>query len=80
MALANARFYTRGRFFWDERAATLEAQVLLPIPDPLEMGLSLDSLERKLSATRTYGPLFQSAFGSSAVTRAGIARAPWRSS
>ena len=75
MALANARFYARGRFFWDERAATLEQQVLLPIPDPLEMGLSLDSLERKLAATRSYGPLFQSAFGSAAVTRDRIARA-----
>jgi len=29
--LANARFYRGGRFFWDERAASLEAQVLEPI-------------------------------------------------
>src|SRR6185503_12775966 len=38
-ALVNARFYRRGRFFWDERAATLEAQVLRPIQDETEMGL-----------------------------------------
>ena len=30
-SLDNARFYKRGRFFWDKRAATLEAQVLGPI-------------------------------------------------
>ena len=32
-ALTNARFYKRGRFFWDERAPTLEAQVIRPIQD-----------------------------------------------
>ena len=30
-SLDNARFYKRGRFFWDKRAAPLEAQVLGPI-------------------------------------------------
>ena len=37
MALANARFYQSGRFFRDERAPTLEAQVLEPIANPQEM-------------------------------------------
>lgn len=74
-SLANARFYGPGRFFWDERAATLEAQVLDPIANPAEMGLPLDSLESKLGATRHYGPLFEAAFGTSAVTRTGVARA-----
>ncbi len=38
MSLINLRYYPRGRFFWDERAESLEAQVLMPIEDPIEMG------------------------------------------
>ena len=51
MSLANARYYARGRFFWDERAETLEAQVLAPIEDPIEMGSSLDAVEARLAET-----------------------------
>src|SRR5206468_12444857 len=69
MGLANARFYQRGRFFWDERAATLEAQVLMPIQDTTEMGMTLPTLVTKLGSTRYYPALFQSAFGSPQVTR-----------
>ena len=75
MSLANARYYTRGRFFWDERAETLEAQVLAPIEDPLEMGASLDAVEARLAATSFYPPLFERAFGSPDVTRDRMARA-----
>lgn len=74
-ALANARFYARGRFFWDERAATLEAQVVRPIQDGTEMGMTLDNLVAKLSVTSYYAPLFTAAFGSSTVTSDRIARA-----
>jgi cytochrome c peroxidase len=52
--LANARFYGSGRFFWDERAASLEAQVLEPIQHRDEMGMSLDSLALKLAVTPYY--------------------------
>lgn len=75
MALANARFNSRGRFFWDERAPTLEAQVLQPIRDTLEMATALDTLERKLAATPFYPRLFAAAFGSPEVTRERIALA-----
>jgi cytochrome c peroxidase len=75
LALANARFNDHGRFFWDERAASLEAQVLVPIQDSLEMGLGLDSLERKLATTRYYPALFAAAFGSPRITRERIAAA-----
>lgn len=74
-ALTNARFYQRGRFFWDERAATLEAQVLAPIQNSVEMGMTLENLVAKLKATPYYAPLFQAAFGSATVTDAGVARA-----
>ena len=73
--LANARFYQRGRFFWDERAATLEDQVVTPIQNTTEMGLTLDALVRKLTATPYYGPLFTSAFGTPTVTSDRVARA-----
>jgi cytochrome c peroxidase len=75
MSLANARFYRRGRFFWDERAATLEAQVLQPIADPVEMGMPLEDLVLKLQATTFYAPLFAAAFGSPDITSERVARA-----
>ena len=68
MALVNARFYSRGRFFWDERAATLEDQVLMPIQDPVEMGMSLEDLEAKLAAVDFYPSLFEKAFGSPEIS------------
>ncbi len=73
--LANARYYQRGRFFWDERAATLEAQVLQPIQNQVEMGMTLPELTAKLAATSYYPPLFQAAFGTTEVTADRIARA-----
>lgn len=75
MALANARFNAEGRYFWDERATTLEEQVLQPIVDPHEMAMSPDTLTRKLATTPYYPPLFAAAFGSPEVTRQRIARA-----
>ncbi len=68
MGLANARFYNNGRFFWDERAATLEAQVLMPIQDETEMGLTLDELVAKISDDEYYEVLFSQAFGDETIT------------
>jgi cytochrome c peroxidase len=68
MSLVNARFYENGRFFWDERAATLEDQVLLPIQDHVEMGLTLTELEDKLNSIPQYDILFRRAFGDSIAT------------
>lgn len=62
MALTNATYYSRGRFFWDERASTLEEQVLMPIQDSVEMGMNLFDLEVKLGLTSFYAPLFLAAF------------------
>jgi cytochrome c peroxidase len=75
MALTDARFYQRGRFFWDERAATLEDQVLQPIQNAVEMGMTLDALVTKLSATDFYPALFKAAFGSETVSADRIAKA-----
>jgi cytochrome c peroxidase len=68
MTLVNAKYYPNGRFFWDQRAVSLEAQVLGPIQDAVEMGMSLPALEAKLNALPYYAPLFQKAFGDGTVT------------
>lgn len=74
MSLANAKYYDNGRFFWDERAESLEEQVLMPIQDEVEMGLSLAALVDKLQALDYYSPLFQSAFSSTEVTEDRISK------
>ena len=75
MSIANAGYYASGRFFWDERAATLEEQVLMPIQDEVEMGLTLDELVDNVSAQPYYPELFERAFGDPDVTSDRIARA-----
>ncbi|MGB1254039.1 MAG: cytochrome-c peroxidase, partial [Candidatus Promineifilaceae bacterium] len=47
---------------------TLEDQVLIPIQDMVEMGLSLSELESRISTTDYYAPLFTAAFGDATVT------------
>ena len=75
MALANAVYYTNGRFFWDERAATLEEQVLQPIQDSIEMGMTLPEVIQRISATAYYPILFDYAFGSKEISDERIAKA-----
>ena len=75
MALVNLRFNPSGRFFWDERAESLESQVLMPIVDDNEMGHSLGDVERFLQTDPLYLDLFSSAFGDPAITRQRIAMA-----
>jgi cytochrome c peroxidase len=68
MSLLNAAYYDNGHFFWDERADTLEDQVLMPIQDPVEMGMTLEGLVEAVDAQAYYGPLFEQAFGDDEVT------------
>ncbi len=68
MGLSNARWYQRGHFFWDERANTLEDQVLKPIQNATEMGMTLDLLTNRIAAEPYYTNLFTLAFGSPTVT------------
>ncbi|MEL7338953.1 MAG: cytochrome c peroxidase, partial [Bacteroidota bacterium] len=75
MGLANARYYTNGAFFWDERAASLEEQVLMPIQDHIEMGLTLDEMVARLNATDYYPYLFEKAFGEPEITQTKAAKA-----
>ena len=75
MGLTNAKYYERGHFFWDERSQTLEEQVLEPIQNEVEMGLTLAELVAKVSAERYYAELFTSAFGDAVVNSERIALA-----
>lgn len=75
MTTLNARFYTSGKFFWDERAASLEEQVLMPIQDHIEMGMDLGDLVTKLRGVDYYPALFEDAFGSTTITEEGISKA-----
>jgi cytochrome c peroxidase len=82
MRLINARFATEARFFWDERAATLEAQTTRPIQDHVEMGFSgtlgdpaFADLVTKLSAIDMYRALFSITFGDSTITETRVQQA-----
>ena len=77
MRLINARYAQEAKFFWDERAANLEAQVTIPIQDHLEMGFSgqtgrgnMSSLLTKLNGLGYYKELFTMAFGDGNITEA----------
>lgn len=74
MGLTNAKYYPRGHFFWDERAATLEDQVLGPIQNEVEMGLTLPELATKVGAEQFYQELFTETFGDATVTSDRISR------
>jgi len=75
MSLMNAKWYGRGRFFWDERAGTLEEQVLMPFQDPVEMGMTLEEVLVVVQDQYYYPDLFEAAFGTPEITIDRIAKA-----
>jgi len=82
MRLVNARFGSEVRFFWNERAATLEDQTAQPIQDHIEMGFSgidegpsFEDLLDRLNGLDYYTPLFTGAFGSGEATEERISEA-----
>ena len=68
MSLINLRYYANGAMFWDERALTLEHQVLMPIQDAVEMGVSLEELVSRVENSSYYPALFTLTFGDPQVT------------
>jgi cytochrome c peroxidase len=75
MGLTNARFYQTGKFFWDERASSLEEQVLMPFQDEIEMGMTLEQIVQTVK-DQTYSiPLFKDAFGDETINSDRIAKA-----
>lgn len=82
MRLVNARFADERRFFWDERANSVEAQSTLPIQDHVEMGFSgmdgdpgLDSLFSKMEALDYYQELFTFVYGDTTINENRMQRA-----
>ena len=61
--------------FWDGRAPTLEAQVITPVTNPDEMGMTADQVVQRLRGIEGYAPLFAAAFGDGAITLERIAKA-----
>jgi cytochrome c peroxidase len=77
MRLINTRYAIETKFFWNERAASLEAQTTMPIVDHLEMGFSgqtgrgnLTSLITKLNGIGYYKELFKLVYGDATITEA----------
>lgn len=75
MRLINTRFGNELRFFWDERANSLELQTTQPIKDHAEMGFSgqngrpvFSSLITKIQNIGYYKELFQFVYGDQTIT------------
>jgi len=76
MRLINARFANETKFFWNERAASLEIQTTMPMQDHAEMGFSglngrgnLDTLLNKLSKINYYKEIFKAIYGDTLMTQ-----------
>ena len=79
MRLVNARFGIEQKFFWNERASSLEDQTTHPLKDAVEMGWSgtmgqgnMDSLIKKMRGISYYKVLFPFVFGDSSITETRI--------
>jgi cytochrome c peroxidase len=80
MRLTNARFNESGRFFWNKRALSLEAQTTEPVQDSIEMGFDAEHggitvMLARLQGLPYYPPLFRLAFGTDVITEARVQRA-----
>jgi cytochrome c peroxidase len=82
MRLINSRFSLERKFFWDERAASLEAQTTQPVRDHVEMGFSGASgdpafadLVNKLNAIPEYRVLFAMTYGTPVISEGNIQKA-----
>lgn len=73
MAIANVSW--QNAFFWDGRVQTLEEQALLPIQNPVEMGMNLDSLIARLKASQLYRNKFANAFPNEEISKSTLAKA-----
>lgn len=82
MRLSHSRFGTETKFFWDERATSLENQTTRPIQDFTEMGFSgtgnqpnFDSLVRKMHTIPYYKTLFQFVYGDTVINETRVQQA-----
>ena len=82
MRLINSKFGEEVKFFWDERADSLEMQTTMPIKDHVEMGFSgqngdpdFNDLIARLDTIDYYADLFFLAFGDTVITEDKIQKA-----
>lgn len=82
MRLINTRFSVESKFFWDERAASLEIQSTMPIKNHGEMGFSgadgdmnFDALITRLNTIGYYKELFKFVYGTEEITEVKIQNA-----
>jgi len=82
MRLINTRFANESKFFWDERAASLEIQSTMPIKNHGEMGFSgadgdldFNALITRLNAIGYYKELFKFVYGTEEITEVKIQNA-----
>jgi cytochrome c peroxidase len=61
--------------FWDGRAASLEAQAVGPMANPIEMGNTHEAMIQTLQGVKSYAKYFEEAFGSSEITLDRVAKA-----
>ena len=82
MRLINSRFTNEEKFFWDERANTLEEQTTMPIQDHAEMGYSgqngapsIDDLILELNQLTYYQELCLALYGDAELNETRMQRA-----
>lgn len=61
--------------FWDGRVPTLESQVIVPLTNPDEMGMTVDQAVETLRGIKGYAPLFAAAFGDETIDFERVAKA-----
>jgi len=61
--------------FWDGRVPTLESQVIVPVTNPDEMGMTADRVVQTVRGIKGYAPLFATAFGDNTINFDRIAKA-----
>ena len=75
MPLFNLAWNYDDKFFWDGRELSLERQVFDPITNPIEMHNTLDNVVQRLQQDPNYPPLFEQAFGTSAIDSVMVSKA-----
>ncbi|MEO1713652.1 MAG: cytochrome c peroxidase [Bacteroidota bacterium] len=68
MLTGGIEYYSTARFFWDERAETVEDQIRMTLTDHIEMGADLATLPKKFDDNEAYRILFRKAYGDEKVT------------
>ena len=67
MPLFNLAFNYNEEFFWDGRAESLEAQILEPVVDPIEMHNTWQNAAASLQTDANYPAMFEEAFGTQTI-------------